>query len=69
MDRVYRVTRYLGWAWLIIIGGLMITPGGIMTCTVCTPPIVMLLGIVSLLLGGVGFVGELRAPKRMDPQH
>jgi hypothetical protein len=46
---------YLIWAWIIIIGGLMITPGGI-DCIVCGPFWTTVLGIVSIGLGVVGFV-------------
>jgi hypothetical protein len=45
----------LAWAWIIIIGGLMITPGGI-ECIACGPILSRVLGIVSVVLGAVGLV-------------
>lgn len=51
----------LAWAWLIFIGGLMITPGGI-ECIACGPVWTKLLGVVSVGLGVLGFVmSRLRA--------
>jgi hypothetical protein len=49
----------LAWAWLIIIGGLMITPDGIY-CIVCGPLISKLIGIISILIGVSGFAVSLR---------
>ena len=50
--------RYLAWAWLIIIGYIMITPVGPI-CIACGQPIskttLMVLGGISILLGIVGF--------------
>jgi len=62
-----RVTRVLAWAWMIIVGGLLITPGGII-CIACgrnSPgyigdTAVLVLGLVSIALGAVGIVGALR---------
>ena len=45
----------LAWAWLIIIGGLMITPGGI-DCIVCGPVITNILGLISIAIGAAGFI-------------
>lgn len=53
--------RYLAWAWLIVIGGLLITPGGVW-CIRCGPqaggylgdPVVIVLGLVSIVLGVIG---------------
>lgn len=51
----------LAWAWLIFIGGLMITPGGI-ECIACGPVWTRVLGVVSIGLGILGFVvSRLRA--------
>ena len=48
--------RELTWAWIIIVGGLMITPGGV-SCTVCGGPIItQLLGAISIVIGIGGFV-------------
>ena len=49
----------LAWAWLIIIGGLMITPGGIY-CIVCGPIISRVIGVISILIGVAGFAVSLR---------
>jgi hypothetical protein len=62
-----RFTRVLAWAWMIIVGGLLITPGGVF-CIACgrnSPgyigdPAVLVLGVVSLVLGAVGLVGAIR---------
>lgn len=65
-----RFIRYLAWAWMIIVGGLLITPGGIwcIACgTVITQPgyigqtAVMILGIGSIVLGLVGIATEGKA--------
>lgn len=44
----------LAWAWIMFIGGLMITPGGI-SCPRCGPALTNLLAIVSITLGVLGF--------------
>lgn len=49
----------LAWAWIIIVGGLMITPGGI-TCIRCGPTGTLLIGIISIVLGLAGLVGAVR---------
>jgi hypothetical protein len=49
--------RVLAWAWLIYIGGLMITPGGI-DCIVCGPWLRDILPIVSIALGVAGLASE-----------
>lgn len=51
------MSRYIGpftWAWLIIIGGLMITPDGIV-CIACGIFFSKLIGFVSVVLGATGF--------------
>jgi hypothetical protein len=50
----------LTWAWVIIIGGLMITPGGI-ECIVCGPSLTIVLGIVSIVLGILGLASRVIA--------
>jgi hypothetical protein len=45
----------LTWAWCIIVGGLMFTPGGV-ECIACGPTLQKVLGVVSILLGIGGFV-------------
>jgi len=49
-----KIIRSLAWAWLIIVGGLMIYPGGI-ECIVCGPSITRIIGVISVLIGIVGF--------------
>jgi len=58
--------RYLAWAWLIIIGGLLITPGGTF-CIKCGfqdpgyigDVVVNFLGAISIVLGIIGLVSSL----------
>jgi Peptidase family M23 len=50
----------LTWAWIIIIGGLMITPGGI-ECIVCGPSLTVALGIISIVLGALGVASRVIA--------
>ena len=45
----------LAWAWIIFLGGLMITPGGV-SCPKCGLALTDLLAIVSIGLGVLGFV-------------
>ena len=47
----------LAWAWLIIIGGLMITPGGV-ECIACGPQLTKVLGIVSIAIGVLGLISR-----------
>jgi hypothetical protein len=65
-----RPIRYLAWIWIIIVGGLIITPKGIF-CIVCGQVITqpgsigqtgtMVVGIVAIVLGLVGLVTEGKA--------
>ena len=58
---------YLAWAWMILIGALLITPGGVF-CIKCGPsnpgyigdPFVNILGIVAIAFGVIGLVGVIR---------
>jgi hypothetical protein len=60
-------TYYLSWAWLIIIGGLMITPGGVI-CIACGPSdpgylggtVIRVLGVISVALGLAGLINQIR---------
>ncbi len=55
------VYRELAWAWVIIIGALIITPGGI-DCTACGSVLTNILGAISIAIGVTGFVaGRSRA--------
>ncbi len=49
-----KIHRQLAWAWLIIIGGLMIYPRGI-ECIVCGRPGTIVIGVISIVLGLAGF--------------
>lgn len=65
-----RLIRYLAWIWIIIVGGLIITPKGIF-CIVCGQVInqpgyigqttTMVVGIVAIVLGLVGILTEGKA--------
>jgi len=60
---------YIAWAWMILVGGLLITPGGVL-CIACGhaagvagyigDPAVLVLGIGSIILGAFGLIGEFR---------
>ena len=49
------IYRELAWAWIIIVGGLMITPGGI-ECIACGATLTRILGVISVAIGVTGFV-------------
>jgi Peptidase family M23 len=55
--KLYRWIGPLAWAWIIFIGGLMITPGGV-GCPACGPGLTKALGLVSIVLGVLGFVSR-----------
>jgi hypothetical protein len=69
--RVARPWPYvLAWAWIIIVGGLMITPGGVwcIKCGRADPgyigdPVINVLGIGALVIGIAGLAAALRAPR------
>ena len=58
---------YLAWAWLIIIGGLMITPGGVI-CIACGTgepgylggTVIRVLGVISVAIGLTGLINQVR---------
>jgi hypothetical protein len=54
-----KIIIVLAWVWMIIVGGLMITPGGI-TCIRCGPTGTLLIGVISIVLGLIGLVGAVR---------
>jgi Subtilase family len=66
-----RWIRYFAWAWMLVIGGLLITPGGVF-CIRCGPASpgfigdgpVIALGLVSIALGIAGIAGLVRAGAR-----
>jgi hypothetical protein len=58
----------LTWAWIIIIGGLMITPGGIQ-CIVCGPALTIALGVVSIVLGAVALASRMITWPGATPQY
>jgi hypothetical protein len=47
----------LTWSWVIVVGGLMITPGGI-DCIRCGPELTRVLGIISIVIGVLGFASR-----------
>ena len=65
-----RFVRYLAWAWIIIVGGLLITPKGIL-CIACGVTVaepgyigqtaVIILGAGAIVLGLVGIATEGKA--------
>ncbi|HSF73020.1 MAG TPA: hypothetical protein VLA84_04380 [Microcoleus sp.] len=50
MTNLTTLFRTLAWAWIIVIGGLMITPGGI-DCIACGPLLTRFMGVISILIG------------------
>lgn len=52
----------VAWAWMIIVGGLLlITPGGVQ-CLACGPSISKILGVISILIAVAGlFSGRTRS--------
>jgi len=57
-----RFIIYVSWAWMIIIGGmLIITPGGV-GCLACGPTISKWLGVISILIGVAAFFGGRGRP-------
>jgi hypothetical protein len=56
--------RYATWAWIIMIGGLMITPDGI-DCPVCDPGLTTILEVISIRLGIAGIMSnQFQTPQR-----
>jgi hypothetical protein len=65
-----RIIRAVTWAWIIIVGGLLITPTGIF-CIVCGQtldvagyvgrPAVTAIGVISIVLGIVGLATMSRS--------
>lgn len=58
--------RYLApiaWIWLIIIGGLMITPGGV-ECIVCGAVLTRIIGLLSVILGAAALITSQRLAQR-----
>ncbi|HCU84018.1 MULTISPECIES: hypothetical protein [unclassified Methylophilus] len=52
---MYRWVGLVAWAWVIVIGGLMITPGGV-HCIVCGDKGNLFMGVISIVLGAVAIV-------------
>lgn len=67
------ITTVLAWAWMIIVGVLLITPGGVI-CIACgvTPNVpgyigtvaVTLIALVSIIIGVLGFVSRTQGAGR-----
>lgn len=65
-----RIVRYLAWAWMIIVGGLLITPGGIW-CIACGQVLnapgyigqtaVKVVALIAVVLGLAGIWTERKA--------
>lgn len=53
----------LTWAFVILVGGLMITPGGIIPI-VTNPAVSVVVGVISIALGVIGFISL-----RVKPAH
>ncbi len=49
--------QVLAWAWIIIIGALMFTPGGV-ECIACGPTLNKMLGVVSIVIGALGLMSR-----------
>ncbi|NEQ48084.1 MAG: hypothetical protein F6K00_32950 [Leptolyngbya sp. SIOISBB] len=49
----------LTWAFVIIIGGLMLTPDGI-DIIVTNPILRLAMGVIAIALGGMGFIEQRR---------
>lgn len=53
----------LAWAWVIIVGGLMITPGGI-ECIACGRFGTIAIGVISVVLGAAAIVTNKKVASR-----
>lgn len=51
--------RTFAWAWIIMTGVLMITPGGVY-CIACGPIVSPIMGVISILIGISGLVVDRR---------
>ncbi|WP_071592134.1 hypothetical protein [Baaleninema simplex] len=69
MPRLYLGMRYLAWAWLIVLGGLIIPPTGVIACTICSNLAAFIVGILTMVLGAAGLVTEIRGLHPMRPEH
>jgi hypothetical protein len=61
------LVQSFAWIWIIVIGGLMLAPGGI-NCVVCGPQLNLALGIASVVLGVVGLVAQTLANRTARKQ-
>lgn len=59
MTGLLKWTLVAAWAWIIIIGGLMLTPDGKWTCIVCGETLSFVLPIVTLGVGVFGLVSSV----------
>ncbi len=66
--KIFRNWFYaLAWAWIIIIGGLMITPSGV-DCIKCGPTLTKALGIISIAVGVLGLASHTIAGRMSAKQ-
>ena len=49
------IYRELAWAWIIIVGGGILTPGGFV-CTRCGPLLTIGISVISVAIGTIGFM-------------
>jgi len=58
MEKI-KVSQILAWAWIIVIGVLIITPGGV-ACTACVNSFGQAIAVISILFGAFGMFTSLR---------
>lgn len=66
--KAWRWTDGLAWAWIIFLGGLMITPGGV-SCPKCGDMLTDIFGMVSIVLGVLGIARMVLASRAPTTQH
>lgn len=60
LSSVKEISGALAWAWIIIIGALMLTPGGI-TCIACGFMLTKVIGVVTVVIGVIGLASRRKA--------
>jgi hypothetical protein len=61
---INKLIMRLTYVWIIIIGGLIIYPGGIIECLLCGRVGNILIGVISVALGIAGLVSSNPMPGR-----